>query len=135
MRIPVADLGYWRLTLASRFALGGRPFLVRIFLGDVPQGAHVSYSYGNTPTQVGNVFNFCSPSNVIGTSTSGCNNCKRQEQNHALMTGQVIITDPLVEHIERQITHGGMQLRSLSREDVVEYLKTNLHWCITDVSL
>jgi tyrosinase len=50
------------------------------------------------------------------------------------MTGQVIITDPLVEQIQRQITHRGMQLRSLDREDVVAYLKTNLHWRITDVS-
>jgi hypothetical protein len=108
--------------------------VVRIFLGDVPQGDNVSFSYKNTPTQVGNVFNFSSPSNVIGTNTSGCNNCKRQEQNHALMTGQVIITDTLVEHIRRQITNRGMQLQSLGREDVVTYLKTNLHWRVTDVS-
>ena len=108
--------------------------MVRIFLGDVPQGDNVSFSYEHTPTQVGNVFNFSSPSNVIGTDTSGCNNCKRQEQNHALMTGQVIITDPLVEHILRQIAPQGMQLQSLGREDVVAYLKTNLHWRITDVS-
>ena len=108
--------------------------MVRIFLGDVPQGGNVSFSYENTPTQVGNVFNFSSPSNVIGADTSGCNNCKRQEENHARMTGQVIITDPLVEHIQRQLTHGGMQLHSLGREDVVAYLKTNLHWRVTDVS-
>jgi tyrosinase len=118
----------------SRFALGGRPFLVRIFLGDVPQGDNVSFSYENTPTQVGSVFNFSSPANVIGTNSKGCDNCKRQEENHALMTGQVIITDPLVEHIQREITHRGMQLRSLDREDVITYLKTNLHWRITDVS-
>jgi tyrosinase len=50
------------------------------------------------------------------------------------MTGQVIITDHLVEQIQRQITHRGMQLRSLNREDVITYLKTNLHWRVTDVS-
>ena len=109
--------------------------MVRIFLGDVPQGEKASFDFKDTPTQVGIVYNFSSPSNVMGTDATGCSNCKRQEQAHALLTGQVIITDPLVEHIERQITHGGMQLRSLSREDVVEYLKTNLHWRITDVSL
>jgi hypothetical protein len=50
------------------------------------------------------------------------------------MTGQVIITDTLVEHIRRQITNRDMQLQSLGREDVVTYLKTNLHWRVTDVS-
>jgi len=50
------------------------------------------------------------------------------------MTGQVIITDYLVEQIQRQVTHRGMQLQSLDREDVVAYLKMNLHWRITDVS-
>ena len=51
------------------------------------------------------------------------------------MTGQVIITDHLVEQIQRQVTHRGMQMQSLDREDVVAYLKMNLHWRITDVSL
>lgn len=108
--------------------------MVRIFLGDVPEGNDISFSFANTPTQVGNVFNFSSPSSVIGSNTSGCNNCKRQEQTHARMTGQVIITDTLVEYIQREITRQGMQLRSLAREDVVGYLKKNLHWRITDVS-
>jgi tyrosinase len=126
---------FTELTTRSRFALGGRPFVVRIFLGDVPDGNNVSFSFANTPTQVGNVFNFSSPSSVIGSNTSGCNNCKRQEQTHARMTGQVIITDTLVEHIQRQITQQGMQLHSLAREDVVAYLKKNLHWRITDVSV
>jgi tyrosinase len=108
--------------------------VVRIFLGDVPQGDNVSFSFTDTPTQVGVVFNFSSPSSVIGTNTSGCNNCKRQEQNKARMTGQVIITDTLVEHVQRQITQRGIQLHSLSREDVTAYLKENLHWRVTDVS-
>jgi tyrosinase len=109
--------------------------VVRIFLGDIPQGQDIPFCYADTPTQVGNVFNFSSPSSVIGTNTSGCNNCKRQEQNHALMTGQVIITDTLVEHIQRRITYHDIQLQSLARGDVVAYLKTNLHWLVTDVSL
>lgn len=131
---PAVGLSSCRLTQRSRFALGGQPFLVRIFIGDVPQGTDVSFSYADTPTQVGNVFNFSSPSSVIGTNTSGCNNCKRQEQNRALMTGQVIITDTLVEHVQRQVTCQGTALHSLGREDVVAYLKTNLHWLVTDVS-
>src|SRR2546421_5020747 len=129
-----APIFFTRLTACPRFALGGRPFVVRIFLGDVPQGDNVSFSFTDTPTQVGVVFNFSSPSSVIGANTSGCNNCKRQEQNKARMTGQVIITDTLVEHVQRQITQRGIQLHSLSREDVTAYLKENLHWRVTDVS-
>ena len=109
--------------------------MVRIFLGDVTQGENGSFNFGDTPTQIGSVYNFSAPSSATGSGPSGCGNCQKQEQEHALCTGQVIITDPLVEHIQREITSGGMQLRSLDREEVVEYLKTNLHWRITMVGL
>jgi tyrosinase len=97
------------------------------------QRTTTSLSTSATP-QVGCVYNFSSPSNATGSDERGCENCQRQEQKHTLMTGQVIITDPLVDHIVQQQNNRGMQLRSLGREDVVAYLKQNLHWRITELN-
>jgi hypothetical protein len=52
-----------------------------------------------------------------------------------MSTGQVILTDYLVEHITKSIESRGLTLESLAREDVVAYLKANLHWRVTDVSI
>jgi hypothetical protein len=51
-----------------------------------------------------------------------------------LSTGQVILTDYLVEHITKGIRARGMLLASLEKADVIAFLKENLHWRITDVS-
>ena len=114
-----------------RFALEGKPFTVHIFLGDVP--AQVPYIFAEHPTQVGSVYNFSVPSGLIGRDSHGCDNCIKQQSAHVKSTGQVILTDTLVEHIRAGIRDQGMQLRSLEKEDVVEYLKTNLHWRVTTV--
>lgn len=115
----------------DRFALEGYPYIIRIFLGDVPEGP--SFYFEDTPTQVGCVYNFSAPAEFRGDGPEGCANCHRQKQDHELSTGQVILTDYLVEHITKSIQDRGLTLQSLSREDVVEYLKKNLHWRISDV--
>ncbi|KAH6723255.1 putative tyrosinase [Leptodontidium sp. MPI-SDFR-AT-0119] len=117
--------------LYDRFALEGYPYIIRIFLGDVPEGP--SFYFEDTPTQVGCVYNFSAPAEFRGDGPEGCANCHRQKQDHELSTGQVILTDYLVEHITKSIQDRGLTLQSLSREDVVEYLKKNLHWRISDI--
>ncbi|CZS88976.1 uncharacterized protein RAG0_00474 [Rhynchosporium agropyri] len=117
--------------LFDRFALEGYPYVVRIFLGDVPEGP--SFYFEDTPTQVGCVYNFSAPAEFRGDGPEGCANCHRQKQDHELSTGQVILTDYLVEHITKSIQDRGLTLQSLSRADVVAYLKTNLHWRISDI--
>ncbi|KAH7354961.1 putative tyrosinase [Rhexocercosporidium sp. MPI-PUGE-AT-0058] len=117
--------------LYDRFALEGYPYTIRIFLGDVPEGP--SFYFEDTPTQVGCVYNFSAPAEFRGDGPEGCANCHRQKQDHELSTGQVILTDYLVEHITKSIQDRGLTLQSLSREDVVEYLRKNLHWRISDI--
>ncbi|PVH87416.1 putative tyrosinase [Cadophora sp. DSE1049] len=117
--------------LYDRFALDGYPYIIRIFLGDVPEGP--SFYFEDTPTQVGCVYNFSAPAEFRGDGPEGCANCHRQKQDHELSTGQVILTDYLVEHITKNIQERGLTLQSLSREDVVEYLRKNLHWRISDI--
>jgi tyrosinase len=119
-----------QLTL-SRFALNGNPFLVRIFLGDVPEGP--PFYFSDTPTQVGLVYNFSGTSNARGVGMEGCSNCIRQREEQELSTGQVILTDYLVEHIKKGQVDRGVTLETLDREDVIAYLKKNLHWRISDV--
>ena len=63
----------------------------------------------------------------------GCEYCKVQEAEHALSAGQVVLTDYLIEHITKQKTLRGIPLRSLDTDQVIPYLKENLHWRVTDV--
>lgn len=112
----------------------GTPFNIRLFLGATHSTSpSESYNYMHTPTQIGNVFNFASPPNLMGRDSSGCANCQRQELNHTRMAGQVILTDRLVELVKREIPRGGIVLQSLARQDVVPFLRHNLNWIVTDV--
>lgn len=105
--------------------------MIRIFLGDVPDGP--PFYFSDTPTQVGLVYNFSGQSNARGTGLEGCANCIRQREEQELSTGQVILTDYLVEHIKKGMVDRGITLETLDREDVTAYLKNNLHWRISDV--
>lgn len=116
----------------KRFALGGDPYIVRIFLGDVPDGP--PFYFAETPTEVGFVYNFSGSVTSRGVGADGCENCRAQREEGALLSGQVILTDYLVENITKERTLRGLTLQSLSREQVIEYLKKNLHWRISDVS-
>lgn len=80
------------------------------------------------------MYNFSAPSEFRGVDPSGCANCIRQQENHELSTGQCILTDYLIEHIQKDVVSRGLQLRSLEKDEVVQYLKANLHWRVTDVS-
>ncbi|RDL34449.1 Uncharacterized protein BP5553_07577 [Venustampulla echinocandica] len=128
--------------LYDRFALGGYPYAIRFFLGEVPvpppsadapaSNQPTPLPFADTPTQVGLVYNFSAPSEFRGVDPSGCANCIRQQDNGELSTGQCILTDYLVEHIQKDVVGRGIQLKSLEKDEVVNYLKANLHWRITD---
>lgn len=114
-----------------RFALGGLAYSVTFFLGDVPN--HTSYDFADDPSAISRVYNFSSPVEGRGIDETGCSNCKKQRDEHALFSGQVILTDYLIELITLAQPQRGLTLMSLDNDEVVAYLKKNLHWRITDV--
>ena len=118
--------------IAPRFALGGYPYAIRVFLGDVPQTG--SLLFDQTPTQLGMVYNFSGPTEARGMGPEGCEYCDKQKAEQALSSGQVILTDYLVENIIKQETLRNIPLRTLNPDEVIPYLKENLHWRVTDVS-
>ena len=118
--------------LPTRFAVDGYPYSIRVFLGDVPQ--QDSMLFADTPTQLGMVYNFSSPKEARGMGPEGCEYCEKQQADHALSAGQVILTDYLVENITKSIALRGITLRSLDPADVIPYLRENLHWRVMDVS-
>lgn len=118
-------------TNPRRFALEGRPFSITFFLGDVPN--HSAYDFADDLTAISRVYNFSSNAEGRGVDASGCGNCKEQRDSGALFSGQVILTDYLIERITQAEAHRGLTLTSLEPEEVVPYLKANLHWRITDV--
>lgn len=101
-------------------------------MGNVPEGP--PFYFAETPTEVGFVYNFSATVTGRGTDAEGCENCQVQQEEGALGSGQVILTDYLVENITKERTLRGLMLQSLSRDEVIEYLKKNLHWLISDVS-
>ena len=116
----------------GRFALDGSPYSITFFLGDVPE--HSAYNFADDLTAIGRVYNFSSQAEGRGVDESGCGNFKKQRDEHALFTGQVILTDYLIERIILGQAQRGLTLTSLDEDEVVNYLRTNLHWRITDVS-
>ena len=97
-------------------------------------GEPSSFYFAEAPTEVGIVYNFSSPPDGRGLGPEGCENCARQQETHALSTGQVILTNYLVEHIKKHTVEQGLRLESLSVDEVGAYLRKNLHWRITNVS-
>lgn len=70
-----------------------------------------------------------------GVDETGCANCKKQRDEGALFTGQIILTDYLIQQITLGQPQRGLTLTSLDNDEVVAYLKKNLHWRITDVGV
>jgi tyrosinase len=96
----------------NRFALGGSPFTIHIFIGE--------------GMIVGNVYNFSAQSQI---TPEGCDNCLRQEEARTLSTGQVPITNALLHELEDDTK----SLTTLEPEEVGKYLRGMLHWKVTKV--
>lgn len=103
------------LNPSSRFALEGDAFTVHIYIGK--------------DKEVGIVYNFSARPEETG-GPEGCGNCRSQQEDETLATGQVHITVPLLHDVE----DSAVELGSLHPDHVEEYLKKNLHWKVTKVS-
>src|SRR5271156_3493501 len=99
-----------QLCLLFRYALGGHPFKIHIYLGE---------------HEVGSVFNFSTPSAAIGRDDKGCINCQRQEESLVKSTGQVPITQALIKLPGVEATE---------HHSVRQYLIQHLRWKVTTVS-
>lgn len=107
----------------ERFDLGGRPFTVHIFLGDFnPNPATWLWD----KNRVGGVYNFVA--GVERGDDSTCSNCEQQSDDHTIVTGQLSLTNAIMDDVEDPANH----LNSLIPEEVIPYLQRNLHWRITD---
>lgn len=106
-------------------------YSVTFFLGDVP-GDKV-FDFAEDETAISRVYNFQSPAEYRGSDESGCSSCKEAELERELLSGQVILTDYLIERIYNGDEYQGLVLSSLDRQEVVPYLQKNLHWRISDV--
>ncbi|KZS90384.1 Di-copper centre-containing protein [Sistotremastrum niveocremeum HHB9708] len=96
----------------KKFALGGDAFKVHIYVGK--------------DKEVGTVYNFSARPDETG-GPEGCGNCRSQQEDETLATGQVHITVPLLHDVE----DSAIPLSSLHPDHVEEYLKKNLHWKVT----
>jgi len=128
LRAAATDLVPTRLGFA-----GGQPFAVHIFIGKVP--TEVPYNFQRDgATLVGEVYNFTS-------RPVDCDNCRDQEEERALATGRVTLTNALITRWKNQVQHepeadvapGPSVLASMEPADVVKFLTGNLHWRVTSV--
>ncbi|KAK6532574.1 hypothetical protein TWF281_006758 [Arthrobotrys megalospora] len=107
----------------ERFDLGGRPFTVHIFVGDFnPDPATWMWD----KNRVGGIYNFVA--GVQRGDGSACSNCETQSEEHTVVTGQVSLTNALLDDVEDPANG----LNSLIPEEVIPYLQRHLHWRITD---
>ncbi|KAK0707120.1 hypothetical protein B0T26DRAFT_876116 [Lasiosphaeria miniovina] len=125
----------------EKFDLGGAPFTISIFVGRVP--TTVPYSYQEAETSlIGEVYNFSTEAEELGSSSEGCGNCRQQQAASALSAGRVVLTNALITRWKAGIVHHADPsddgaaagddyvpvLHSMDPADVVPFLRANLHW-------
>ncbi|KAF5988305.1 di-copper centre-containing protein [Fusarium bulbicola] len=119
----------------EKFALDGVPFSIHIFVG---KPGEAPYLFTGEDPPVGEIVNFSSPKELEG-ETSGCGNCRSQAADHTKSTGRVVLTNALITRWKNRIPHtpddpnAPKVLQSMKPEDVVEFLKHNLHWRVTSL--
>ncbi|KAK4456428.1 hypothetical protein QBC42DRAFT_238563 [Cladorrhinum samala] len=127
----------------NRFALGGLPYTINIFVGKVPD--QLPYAFNDPEgSLVGQVYTFSSPADQLGTDAeAGCINCRSQEAAQVLSSGTVVLTNALITRWKNQLKHTPRQkmsgsapdvLASMRPEDVIPFLQANLRWRVTSVN-
>lgn len=109
--------------------------IIHIFIGEVPaKPPYTTHDLTVTNYLVGEVVNL-SAETPADESTPGCGSCRNQEMDRAKATGRVILTNALITRWKNEIHHNKAPhvLQSMEREDVVNFLKTNLHWRVTSM--
>jgi tyrosinase len=103
---------------AAKHTLGGE-YLVHVFLGRVPE-EESTVLYTVSPYHVGTFA-------PLGQSEdTACSKCQSDQTASTKITGQIPLTIALAER------YFAGQLESFQEEDVIEYLKVNLHWEVTN---
>ncbi|KAJ4258014.1 hypothetical protein NW762_008151 [Fusarium torreyae] len=119
----------------EKFALNGRGYRIDIFIGKVPDQA--PYNFQEVDSLVGQVVNFSSE--VPDAETRGCANCRKQQAEKVQSTGRVILTNALITRFKNQLEHtparenGINVLRGMNPENVIPFLRDNLHWRVTSM--
>ncbi|MCJ1424292.1 hypothetical protein MMC29_002179 [Sticta canariensis] len=136
----IDDYDYLANIKYERFALDGRPFTVHILIGKVPEKETPDdgIEYKNV---VGDVYNFVAPIAEKDRISGGCANCRAQAEKKLQSTGQIVLTNALVTRHKQQLLHENScdgtdddVLASMKPEDVVKFLKRNLHWRVSDMN-
>lgn len=60
---------------------------------------------------------------------TGCERCRDAAETHKIVTGTIPLTGALGDHL------GAKKIENLSPDEVVPYLRKELHWRIQDVRL
>ena len=92
-------------------------FVVHFFLGEFTEDPQ---QRPYDPNLVGSYYVFAND-----VATTGCENCKKNADEHLVVTGSVPLTSALLERIET--------VGSLEVAQVAPYLTKNLHWRIHHV--
>lgn len=103
---------------AQKHALGGQ-YQVHVFLGPVPE-EEATVSYSVSPYHVGT---FSPLGQAEGTK---CGKCKSDQAAYTEVSGQIPLTIALAERYFSGV------LSSFDEEQVIKYLKVNLHWEVVD---
>ncbi|KAI0396742.1 common central domain of tyrosinase-domain-containing protein [Xylariaceae sp. FL0594] len=103
---------------AQKHALGGQ-YQVHVFLGPVPE-EEPTVSYAVSPYHVGTFAPLGQP------KTTKCGKCKKDQAASTEVSGQIPLTIALAER------YFSGELASFDEEEIVEYLKRNLHWEVVD---
>lgn len=107
--------------MTPRFALGGRPFNIEVFLR--PEGK--TENTFQTEEFVTNVFNFSQPpENEDGVEV--CSNCKQGQDQNVQATAYIPLTSYLLKMFQQQ------QLSSLE-PPTVEKVLARMYWRIVDI--
>ncbi|KAK0671448.1 common central domain of tyrosinase-domain-containing protein [Cercophora samala] len=121
----------------NRFALGGRPYTIHVFVGKVPE--QLPYTFDDPEgSLVGQVYTFSSPADQLGTDAEkGCGNCRSQEAGKVMSSGTVVLTNALITRWKNQLEHTPRDLprilADMKPENVVPFLHANLRWRVTSV--
>ena len=98
---------------AEKHTLDGA-YTVHVFLG--PAEEQNTALWPSAPTHVGTFAPLGQPSDT------GCGKCQADQRDHAEVTGQIPLTIALIERYLAGI------IDDLSEQNVIRYLKKNLHW-------
>ena len=111
---------------------------MQLFIGEVPN-PQLGSSPKDFSTQVGEVYNFVSPTRRLDNGEVSCPNCDSQEEEGTEMTASIVLTNSLLTRYKQKLVHTSPSnsqqiLESMSQEHVTAFLKEHFHWRVLGVS-